>query len=188
MSPENALIQEEPYGRETGARVYVRIWYRRKLEILLVLNEEAILPNGDKRDTGWGVPGGGMQAGETPREAAMREIREEVGDEIAEAIKDRMTFIKSIKKWKRDRDGRPMVGGDYITHHLFEAEIDEKIPVKCGNDPAKIVTEARWVEPLDLHQATPPQQKFLESKTHSENGRTSFRIYQAAIDLVTSAK
>lgn len=186
---EEAINQEvEPYGREIGQRVYVRLWWGLKRLILLVLNKEAVLPNGDKRDTGWGIPGGGMKEGEDPRDAALREVEEEVGKKIAEAIKDKMVYIKAIRKWSRDRDGKPVVGGNYITHHLFEAEIDEVIEAECGKDPVEIVTEAKWIEPQDLYKTTPHQKIFLKSETYSENGRNSFRVYQAAIDLVMSAK
>ncbi len=178
----------ESYGIETGRRVYVRIWLGRKLKILVVLNKGAKLPNDDWRDTGWGIPGGGMQDDESPAVAAIREVREEVGGKIADAIESKLVYIKPIKKWKRDRGGRSIVGGDYITHHLFEAEIDEEMTPECGADPANIVVEAKWVEPQDLHQPTPHQKVFLESSAHSEDGENSFRVYRAAIDLVMSAK
>ena len=180
MSEQPTPLENEPYGHEIGERVYVRIWKGNKREILVVLNKRGPLPNGDMRDTGWGLPGGGKKPNEAAREAGLREVKEEVGEEMALAIEPTLRHIKSIKRWTRDRGGKTIVGGDYITHHLYEADIEDGVKTTGGVDPVGIVTEARWVDPFDIREG------FVESETYSENGKTKFRIYQSHIRLIES--
>lgn len=55
----------------------------------------------------WGFCGGGLEAGETPREAMEREIREELGDEVHLALEARL-------------DPVPAIGHSHLIVHLFK--------------------------------------------------------------------
>jgi ADP-ribose pyrophosphatase YjhB (NUDIX family) len=48
-----------------------------------------------RKGSGWGIPGGFMEAGEQPVEALKRELREEIGMEVKDA---QIAFIRALKK------------------------------------------------------------------------------------------
>lgn len=48
-----------------------------------------------RKGSGWGIPGGFMEAGEQPVEALRRELREEIGMEVEDA---QVAFIRALKR------------------------------------------------------------------------------------------
>ena len=53
---------------------------------LVFVARRADLPNAEGAAGGWQLPQGGMDAGEDPRRALMRELKEEIGTDCAEII------------------------------------------------------------------------------------------------------
>ena len=80
----------------------------------------------------WEWPGGYMDLGETPAEAARREIREELGVEV------RLTAVLGVY-------GDPWPNGDHVQVHTFVGEIDEAPRL----DPTELL-EFRWFDRDDL--------------------------------------
>ena len=78
---------------------------RRAARVLLVDAEDRILllcggdPSAPERGTWWFTPGGGIDPGETPEQAATRELAEETGlrvgtDALGEAVHERTTRFR----------------------------------------------------------------------------------------------
>jgi putative (di)nucleoside polyphosphate hydrolase len=68
--------------------------YRRGVGIML-LNRDGLAFVGrriDRKDEAWQMPQGGIDKGETPREAAFRELKEETGT-------DRAEIVAETKRW-----------------------------------------------------------------------------------------
>ena len=78
--------------------------YRRGVGIVL-LNQAKLIFAGRRVDSvdAWQMPQGGIDAGETPREAALRELHEEVGTDKAEVIAE-------TADWFRYEIPAPLIG------------------------------------------------------------------------------
>jgi mutator protein MutT len=85
----------------------------------------------------WCFPGGGIEPGERPIDALVREVREEVGLSVEP--------VEEVWRWQRS-DGR-LVLHWYLTRPVEETA--EVIP-----SPHE-VAEARWVTPADFSELAP---------------------------------
>jgi mutator protein MutT len=86
----------------------------------------------------WGLPGGAVELGETLREAARREVREECGIEIALGA-----LIDAVDLMQNDEAGQ-------LQYHYVV--IDFVAAYLGGNlRAASDVRDARWVSVADLH-------------------------------------
>ena len=83
----------------------------------------------------WQLPKGIVDAGETPKEAAVREVKEEAGVET-----DLISLIETIEYWYRSvRSGRPVRYHKYVHFYLLEYRSGD-----LANHDHEI-EEARWV-------------------------------------------
>lgn len=91
----------------------------------------------------WGLPGGAVELGETLREAARREVREECGIEIAIGA-----MIDAIDLMQRDDAGR-------LQYHYVVVDF---AAAYVGGDlrAASDVLDARWVALRDLDTVALP--------------------------------
>ena len=86
----------------------------------------------------WVIPGGGVELGETVRDAVRREIREECGIEISVANEPAAV----VDRIDRDTAGR-------VRYHYVI--IDYLADYQSGMlTPGSDVTAAQWVDPADL--------------------------------------
>jgi len=89
-SPENPMKHESPDAASVDERPY-----RRCVGVML-LNREGLVFIGKRIETGgddWQMPQGGIDAGESPRAAALRELAEEAGTDKAEIIAETPGWI-----------------------------------------------------------------------------------------------
>jgi ADP-ribose pyrophosphatase YjhB (NUDIX family) len=104
----------------------------------VVVNAEGRVLVVSQHGTSWSLPKGHLEEGETPLEAARREIREESGV-------SRLELVRPLGSYTRNRLGRD--GGEdeselkTIHLFLFRTDATELAPLDAENP------EARWVEP-----------------------------------------
>src|SRR5918997_2779357 len=102
----------------------------------VVVNPEGLVLLVSQHGTSWSLPKGHLEEGETPLEAARREIREESGV-------SRLEMVRPLGSYTRHRlgaDGREN-RSELKTIHLFLFRTDETELAPL--DPAN--PEARWV-------------------------------------------
>lgn len=116
---EHATLDAEPYDRQHSAGGLVV----RGDRVLLIATQ------GGRR---WQLPKGHLEAGETPREAAEREVLEETGVHGRSA-----ESLGSIEFDFRSRSGQRILKQvDYFVFDFVDGSVE-------GYDPSE-VTEARW--------------------------------------------
>ena len=112
----------------------------------VVLNKKGQILVVNQRGTSWSLPKGHIERGETPLEAAKREIKEESG--IA-----KLNFIKELGSYKRYKIKLGGIGDDLseikqITMFLFSTEQEELKPTDPENPAAKWVDKDQVAEVL----------------------------------------
>lgn len=93
----------------------------------------------------WEFPGGKVEAGETPAEAAVRECREEAGLEVA-VVEE---FPAAVQQYDHDR----------VRVHFFRCRLVEPAPIDGDVSFAAppVPPRFRWVEGRRLREFTFPQ-------------------------------
>lgn len=84
------------------------------------------------------LPGGKLEAGESPADAAVREIREEIGVELA------LADLELLGEWTTDAANEPDTA---VTGTVYTAELTS------APSAAAEITEIRWVVSGDEHLA-----------------------------------
>lgn len=104
----------------------------------VVVNPEGRVLLVSQHGTSWSLPKGHLEAGETPLEAARREIREESGVDSLELVRP----LGSYSRHRLGADGGED-GSELKTIHLFLFRTDATaLAPQDADNP-----EARWVEP-----------------------------------------
>ncbi len=88
----------------------------------------------------WGLPAGGLEPGETPEQAAIRETREETGYEIA--------LVRRVGEY-----WRPQMPGGGVLFHVFEGRV-------VGGDPSQHDWESLAVEWFAVQALPKPMTPF----------------------------
>jgi 8-oxo-dGTP diphosphatase len=106
--------------------------------ILLVRNGQVLLPR--RANTGWadgklGIPGGHLEEGETARQAAIRELQEELGITIG---KDRLVFFATAIVNSNH---------EYVYEEFFVELEDDETPVNAEPDKCSGLV---WCDPNNL--------------------------------------
>lgn len=131
VSQASAVIYQQPTPQFKSwvaiAAVYIE--YNDKI---LFLHRQDNNSQGNK----WGIPGGKVDKGETPLQAAIREIKEETGYDISKQVIENLgtVYIEYNEK-------------DHFTYHMFRTQL-QKDPgaVKINFSEHKGFT---WVTPSD---------------------------------------
>lgn len=107
---------------------------------IIAFKDDAVLliqRGNEPRRGEWSIPGGGVELGESLREAAVREFAEECSGEI-----ELRELVDAVDIVHRDADGR-------VRYHYIV--VDFWAEWRGGAlTPASDVLDARWVKPLDL--------------------------------------
>jgi 8-oxo-dGTP diphosphatase len=109
----------------------------------VILNEEnqvLILKHPFRDGSGWGLPGGFLKAGEQPLEALQRELREEIGIELAHA---KVCWTRSFKRPRQ-------------VEILFLGKVKGEVELRSME-----VEHAVWCDPEALPEGLPHDQKLL---------------------------
>jgi 8-oxo-dGTP pyrophosphatase MutT (NUDIX family) len=122
----------------------------------IVLNALGEVTVVSQKGDSWSLPKGHVDPGETPREAAEREVREETG--ITQLV-----FVRELGSYERYRIGKDGVGedeGELKRIHMFLFRTTQQALVP--EDPMN--PEARWVPMQDVANLVthPKDKEFFE--------------------------
>lgn len=112
---------------------------RASINVLFIRNGRILLSR--RQNKGWGdgmlcIPGGHVEAGETPRQSAVREIKEECGIDIAE---DRLVFFCVAQRKSGEHE--------YVAYEFTVQLRDTEEPINAEPDEC---SELIWLDPRKL--------------------------------------
>jgi len=120
----------------------------------VVVDDDAILLVKEPEDGSWSLPGGWADVGESPAEAAVREVREESGY--------RVRAVRLISAYDRDRHDHPPI--PYHVYKLvFLCEILDEPPSRVADTDGVGFFGEHELPDLSLSRVTPAQiKRFFE--------------------------
>ena len=100
-----------------------------------------------RRGSGWGIPGGFLNAGEQPAEAIRRELREETGlelDDVELAFVRSLPNVRQVEIIFRGRMAAVAVGGLTKNFEIDRAEwfARDALPEGLGRDQRRLIERA----------------------------------------------
>lgn len=142
------------------------IWYWKLFKIktkgvrIMLIHEEKMILVRHWYNSLWVMPGGGIHKHETPEQAAIREIKEELGIDIKQ-LDYLLGVYSNIVKGKND------------TVYCFVVELDSQIEISCKKfniEISDIIWSSIYSFPPDTSSATKNRiQEYLASDISGEN-------------------
>lgn len=116
----------------------------------IVINEDRILMVRGKETGSWSIPSGGIENGESPQQACLREVWEETGFkvEINKPIHTKKAIIKNY---------------DVTTYYFLCRVMEGQISYHDPDDSIEEVAWKTYEEILKLHHEYPEDQEILNS-------------------------
>lgn len=109
-------------AKDKALKMRATVIFRRDEQILFVR----------KRNSKWNLPGGKVELGETPLEAALREMAEETGLKF-----DNLAYVSEYKE-------------DSVVHFLFEAEPAAQRSTGKKPRPCSEIDDCRWLTMAEM--------------------------------------
>ena len=109
--------------------------------VVLVDDADRVLLVEPTYKPGWEVPGGMVEAGESPRAAARREVREELGLDV---VVGRLLVVDWVPPGRRPDDGLML---------LYAGEVDRALPIVLQEDELR---SWRWCDVSEVRERTTP--------------------------------
>lgn len=131
VNQASAEVYQQPTS-QFKSRVAIAAVYIEYNDKILLLHRQDNKSQGNK----WGIPGGKVDKGEAPLQAAIREIREETGYDISKQVIENLgtVYIEYNEK-------------DHFTYHMFRTQLlEDPGAVKINFSEHKGFT---WVTPSD---------------------------------------
>ena len=135
----------------------------------VVIQNNKILLSHEKASGWWLIPGGGMEAGETPEECVVREVEEETGL-IVRPIKQFLTLHEYYEEYR-------------YTSHYFVCEVTGEAKMRLTDEEKLRGLEPEWIP---LQEAVDLFSKHESYAAISEEKRGSYqREYMALSEFLS---
>ena len=138
--------------------------YRLRSEVLIHKDGKVLLTVNPSESGVWhGLPGGGVEEGQTPEEAAIAESLEEVGIKVKNLRDSGETQVKEGYLARKGQEHRQTAYRGSKTH-LFEADFDAHDASNLAEDAVKYA----WMTPAEAHRVL--------SKRFKETGYSGHQV------------
>ena len=139
------MTARQVIGRVLALASYPATWgvirFTTRVRGLIVVKDEILLVKNWYGTGSWTLPGGGINRGELPAQAATRELTEELGLTLLS------NQLKSLGEFQQTKAHR-------YKFHGFLTELDKKPEITVNN---REIVEAAWVKTGELAELRPRQ-------------------------------